>query len=258
MSPCNLFPPSTKTSFAGFSSFSSDGSFLTTLSTTTKPRRLEFIGDSDTAGYCAEGNPEGEHVLRLTENAYFTWAVQLSQYFHAEPIIEAISGIGVLNNGGIKQYWRRTIPALPPSAEIPQWDFTSWIPDAVILLIGPNDGNFETSDFIRAYLELMEDIVDAYYNNSNSQLVVVPKIIHVCGGSGNGLDPCASIQDANAIFNSNRTDGFEGFYTSMSEEGWHLINNEPSFLGCSAHYNQRGHARLAEEIRPQIAKIMGW
>ena len=44
----------------------------------------------------------------------------------------------------------------------------------------------------------------------------------------------------------------------MSKEGWNLINNEPNFLGCSAHYNQRGHARLAEEIRPQIAKIMGW
>ena len=70
-----------------------------------------------------------------------------------------------MNNGGIKQYWKRTIPALPSSAEIPEWDFTSWIPDAVVLLIGPNDGNFETSDFISAYLELMEDIVDAYSNS---------------------------------------------------------------------------------------------
>ena len=44
----------------------------------------------------------------------------------------------------------------------------------------------------------------------------------------------------------------------MTNQTWEKINNDVEFLGCHSHYNRAGHAKLAEEVREQIAKIMGW
>jgi hypothetical protein len=42
-------------------------------------RRLEFIGDSDTAGWCADGSPSGAYdTAHKYENAHETWAAQLA------------------------------------------------------------------------------------------------------------------------------------------------------------------------------------
>ena len=253
---------------AGFSYFKSDGEFTSPNTQQNKKRKLEFIGDSDTAGYCADGKPDDlDPRMRATENTFATWAVQVAQYFDADLMIEAVSGYTVMGKTGMINFWRRTLPAFKTSETNPEWDFSSWVPDAVILLIGPNDfamGHHpDTREFINAYKALMEDIVDAYTTNSlsSSQLQsipLMPKIIHVCGGSGNGFDPCEAIQIANNEFNKDRTDGFEGFYTSMTNETWEKINNDVEFLGCHSHYNREGHAKLAEETREQIAMIMGW
>lgn len=242
---------------AGFSYFSSDGEFKSSEASSPKRRRLEFIGDSDTAGFCADGDPsEVDPRMRTTENTFSTWAVQLAQHFDADPMIEAISGYTVMGKTGMINYWRRRLPAI---SEIDsEWDFTSWVPDAVVLLIGPNDyaigDDPDTREFINAYKELMEDVVDAYKASNPLK----PKIIHVCGGSGNGFDPCEAIKTANDEFNEGRADGFEGFYTSITKLTWDKINNDKKYQGCFTHYNHEGHAQLAEEIRDDIGMIMGW
>ena len=110
----------------------------------------------------------------------------------------------------------------------------------------------------------MEDIVEAYTSKRTSidfpilPFETLPKIIHVCGGSINGFDPCESIQTANEEFNQNRTDEFQGFYTSMNKEAWILMNHDRKYKGCDGHYNYKGNEILKEEIRAQIAHIMGW
>ena len=244
---------------AGFSYFSCDGEFKSSETSSSRKRRLEFIGDSDTAGFCADGDPdEVDPRMRTTENTFSTWAVQLAQYFDADPMIEAISGYTVMGKTGMINYWRRRLPAIEISETEPEWDFASWIPDAVVLLIGPNDyaigDDPDTREFINAYKELMEDIVDAYRASNPLK----PKIIHVCGGSGNGFDPCEAIETANDEFNEDRMDGFESFYTSITKITWDKINTEKKYKGCFAHYNREGHAQLTEEIRDDIGMIMGW
>ena len=105
-----------------------------------------------------------------------------------------------------------------------------------------------------------------------------PALIQVCGGSGNGLDPCPAIQLASQEFNRyrghssikvvpscqgygiyrNRTDGFRSSFVSISSSTWAEVNTEPEYLGCSAHYSRAGHARLATELLPQIRQILDW
>ena len=50
-----------------------------------------------------------------------------------------------------------------------------------------------------------------------------------------------------------------GFYTTISTAGWNEINKKGSkFKGCDGHYSPAGHKVLADEIRPQLMKVMGW
>jgi len=76
-----------------------------------------------------------------------------------------------------------------------------------VILIGPNDENvnslkrggldisglaYNTSagkkKFVEAYLGLMNQVAKNY-----AAAATPPKIVHVCGGSLNGLDPCDDI-----------------------------------------------------------------
>lgn len=215
-----------------------------------RTRRLEFIGDGDTAGWCADGSNTTEGAYEHYENTYHTWATRIAKSVDAEMVVEAISGIGV-KDWPIKQYLRNVLPFQNGT----QWDPSSWVPDAVVMLIGHND-KVKASDpeeFIDAYRDLMEVVADIYKAASTP-----PKIIHVCGGSINGLDPCPAIQIASAQFNKGRTDGFQGYCTSITAESWRKINNNTRYHGCASHYNKEGHKILAGEILPQIQHILGW
>ena len=50
----------------------------------------------------------------------------------------------------------------------------------------------KSSKFIAAYLDLLGMVATNY-----KDALPPPKIVHVCGGSLNGLDPCSDIQEAN-------------------------------------------------------------
>ena len=59
-------------------------------------RRIEFVGDSDTAGWCADGKPRQNYdTAHKYEDARKTWAAQLAESLRAEVMVEAISGWGV-------------------------------------------------------------------------------------------------------------------------------------------------------------------
>merc|ERR1712017_60922 len=89
-----------------------------------------------------------------------------------------------------------------------------------------------------------------------------PQIIMVCGGSGNGWDPCKDIEEEMTKWNESA----QGLthpvsFVSMHRSTWTYINKSPqkeSFKGCEAHYNAKGHAVVASELQPQIGNILGW
>jgi hypothetical protein len=247
----------------------------------TTIRRLEFIGDSDTAGWCADGSPKGhKDKPNKFQDAYQTWAMQIARNVSAEFMVEAISGYGV----------DPSTPAIQPVMDNTlgfdtsggSWNYSSWVPDAVVILIGPNDemamqdinhqsraNRFDGSkNFINHYLQLLKQIAQNYGTISNP-----PKIVHVCGGSINGLDPCEDIKTANEKFNELGLP-LHGYYTTIDPNTtenphWSMINGcdkgttkhcngKTKYNGCDGHYNQMGHSVLAGDILPQFRHIMGW
>lgn len=220
-------------------------------------RRLEFIGDSDTAGFCVDQRP-GWTVDSSTAkwgNAYETWAARIAREFGADMVQEAVSGYGVtwMSGGEIQ---RHLVNVLPFSDRL-QWDFSSWVPDAVVILIGPNDQRPNSQSFSDAYTGMLEQVAANY-----ASAAVKPKLIQVCGGSTSGLDPCDAIQRVTEQFNQGRSDGFRGYYTSIAIDHWHAMNGPGSrtngYKSCMGHYSPQGHEVLAGDIIPQIADIMDW
>jgi len=231
--------------FGGFS-LSEGGEYFKGIK--RKERRLEFIGDSDTAGWCADGSWYKNGWKH--ENSAETYAAKIARELDADIMSEAISGYGVLSEP-VQPHWLRTLGFVKTST----YDFQSYTPDAVVMLIGPNDPSIKKqSQFVNAYLGFMK-LIAAQYGYAS----VKPKIIHVCGGSINGLDPCDAIQEANDKFNKDDINGFKGYYTSVNKGTWEKMNDWFSgYKGCESHYNPKGHTGIAKEIAPQIRKIMGW
>merc|ERR1711990_72369 len=130
-------------------------------------------------------------------------------------------------------------------------------PDAIILLIGPNDYlEGDKPDEIplqKAYLRLLEMQRFSYRKCARAQSKVegVFPMILVCGGSGNGLDPCRLENRIDELFNQrHQGSAFKVHYVSMNHTTWHRINDwkVPDYLGCDKHYNAKGHQVLKDEI----------
>ena len=165
------------------------------------------------AGFCADGDSNsGDDVIKV-EDSYQTWDAQLARLFDAEIHVQAVSGWGVGWTSGVSTS-ATPIQGILDYTNGPamkqKWDYSSWTPDAVVILIGPNDEsrsfyNTTGGAFVKAYLSLMTQVAKNYAHASPP-----PKIVHVCGGSGNGFDPCDDIQTANKQFNE-RSTGMKGY-----------------------------------------------
>lgn len=226
-----------------------DGGLLEDIPWEAPKRRLEFMGDSVTCGYgilgnttdCNPVNPEGAF-----EDVWLTYAQLLARNFDAAMHMEAWSGIGLVRNYGdtnqtsehpFPSIWNRTIGVM---AE-PVYDFSLFVPDAVVVHIGGNDystgpPNPTQEQFETAYVSLIHTIRRAY---------AVPDLTFflMCGPMYG--DPCGYIMNV-VDFVPNA----------------HFINVTnilgPGTYGCDSHPNVAGHRKIAALAQPVIAEVMGW
>jgi hypothetical protein len=178
--------------------------------------------------------------------------------------VTAVSGIGVefnLETGtSMKTVLDRTI-----TFEDVEWNYKAaalegFIPDAVIMLIGPNDlvdlsNQSSVTKFQQAYYDLISQV-----NTNYKEIKLDIPIISVCAGSINGLYNCDSIQESTSQWNK-RNRVSQAYFTSIRETTWKKINRfwgHSWYNGCDMHYDFHGHKAVADEIRPQIERIMGW
>jgi len=134
-------------------------------------RRIEFIGDSITAGYCnlCKGPGPFDDPLSLDESLAggeaqetfaLSWPTIICEQLGAECSTLAWSGLGLIRNccGGatyMPEIWTRTL-ATANTGGSNSWDFSSWVPDALVVNLGTNDGGSgATPEFVEAYKKLV-------------------------------------------------------------------------------------------------------
>src|SRR6185295_8108353 len=107
-------------------------------------RRLEVIGDSFAVTYGIDGCGDRTNG---DENAYLSWAWVLARTVKADVDIIAQSGMGMaFSLDGSTTF---TIPSVYGNTlgtqNTTKWDFTKYIPDAILIDVGENDQNAKAS-----------------------------------------------------------------------------------------------------------------
>ncbi|UCC53313.1 MAG: hypothetical protein JSV68_04960 [Anaerolineaceae bacterium] len=218
----------------------------------TNDRRIEFIGDSITAGYGSEGNSPTCVFSPATENVELTYAAQTAAEFGAQYTIIAVSGVGIVRNynadgkmsaGTMLTYYEGTTT----DTDTQSWDFTRWVPDAVVVNLGTND--FSTSPhpagevFLQGYTELIVKVRNRY---PQAHIFAIAGPIMV--------DP------AEATIRSVVTQMRE----ILQDDRVHFVKIDNNLelsaadYGCDWHPNATGHRKIANQLIPVIAKTMGW
>jgi lysophospholipase L1-like esterase len=212
-----------------------------------RPRKIEFCGDSFTAGY-GDLSPtkdcDNKTVFETTDTS-FSWANLVADRLDAERMINAWSGKGFVANYGdgpssltdpYPAVYQRTLQTRQDSA----WDFARFVPDVVVIFLGLNDFSTKEdptpAEYKAAYLRHV-DLLRQKYGPAVKFLC--------CGFPGDGIDA-----NVKAFVDSQVAAG-------KKDIGYALMPSV-SDLGCHWHPAVKGQEKMADAITPVLAAFMGW
>ena len=209
-------------------------------------RRIEFIGDSITAGYGNEGADKSCSFSYATENEHLTYAAIAARELLAEHHTIAWSGIGMYRAYGettstnqMPVLYERTLPSQAGS----QWDFTQWIPDVVVIDLGTND--FSKGDpgapYVAAYLDFVVKLRGRY-----------PQA-HVFCAIG-PMENSSAFKTAVQTIVSTRNTAGDPLVHFLE-----FVNQDGSLgYGCDWHPSLATHRQMAGTLVPAIKTVTGW
>ncbi len=220
-------------------------------------RRLEFVGDSITAGYGILG-PNGDcGFSAATESEAAAWGAVAAKALGAERSVLAWSGIGVFrDNGGgtveqMPERYDRAIATEPASA----WTHTSFAPDAVVVNLGTND--FASGDpgvaFETAYVAFLTKLRTTH---PNAYLVVATSPMltdSFPAPPANEQRRTKSIAALNRIVEARKTAGDAKIgLLSIDEQ---LASDA---YGCDYHPSAATAQKMAARLTEFLKSTLGW
>lgn len=144
-------------------------------------RKIEFFGNSITAGYAIEDYTGGDSWDSIYTNNYYTYGAITARHFNADYYGTVKSGIGILISW-FPLIMPEMYDRLDPEDSLSKWDFNRVVPDVVVINLFQNDSwlvhNPEHPSFkqrfgtrppdektiISAYRSFVEKIRKAYPN----------------------------------------------------------------------------------------------
>jgi lysophospholipase L1-like esterase len=129
--------------------------------------KIEFIGDSITAGYGIDMWMDPTCTVATDEDAYLAYSTVTARMLRADYFVEAWSGRGMYENwdgsttNTLPTFYGRMLAGDASSV----WDFSLWTPDVVVVNLGTNDA-FATpgpdGHFVAAYEAFLSRLRSAY------------------------------------------------------------------------------------------------
>lgn len=231
-----------------------------------KPRRLEIVGDSAASGYGVEGvglGPDcpGPDYAARYQSFRKSLGARLGEMFDAE-----VAGIVYSGKGIVKNIWtadKATMPVLytrvVPDDPTSTWDFSSYVPDAVVIMMGgndfavgePTDEGPATSEEFAAGYEAFVTTLRQRHPAAHLFLTVSPTISDTePTGRSTRTNVVRGVQEVAArrhAAGDAKVHAFEPGAATPSER-----------TGCEGHGNPQLHLRMAQEIGAQIKAKTGW
>jgi len=218
-------------------------------------RRIEFIGDSITAGFGVAGADATCLFSADTEDYSLSYAALTSQALGAEQIAVASAGAGVYRNwmgtlqNTMGDLYQRTLPTDPQS----RWDFSRWTPDAVVINLGTADftsGDPGADAFVGAYRLLLARVRQNY----PSALIVValgPMLSNLWPVGANALTQArAYLTQVTAEANA-AGDARVVMIEFPDQDG-------AQSFGCKAHPSSATQARVAAQLSDFLRRQLSW
>jgi len=206
------------------------------------PLRIEFYGDSITAGACDDDPGEDQYDDLSTHDNYLSYGAKACRALGAEYVSIAVSGIGLTCSWNpilMLDAWDKVVP--DPAAE--RWNFSGRSPDAVVINLGQNDYGFPNSQG----LPLSPDFAPRYVSFARAIRDVYPRSLIVCAMGG--MTAYRDSAEIRAAW-SKAMDEIRSADSSAMELRFEAFS--------SAHPREPVHRALAEELEAFLrAKLIG-
>ena len=221
-----------------------------------KDLKIEFIGDSITAGFGIDEERENAEFSTATQNFSKTYAYLTAEALGADYSAVAFSGYGVVSGytssyyqnskAVITEYYESSITNQSFESPYPleKWDFSQFVPDVVVINLGVNDAVYcstqtRREEFVEKYKKLIGLV--RWYNKSSH-------ILCVLGDVNDSLYPYIeqAVNDYTHETQDRAVSSFQLHY-NMAENG-SVIDGHPS---DAAH--QSAASELTEIIRNIIS-----
>jgi len=214
-----------------------------------RPRRLELLGDSISAGFGSRGYrgaPDGCPVNQYTSGNYYTYNWFIAESFDADIVPIAWSGKGMYQNccdngETMPAYYLQTLGGDHYTMD---WDFTRYVPQAMIINLGTNDFGHDSGPiWEKAFTDTYVDFV---FNATRRYKQPKMPIFVAQGPMNCNANLNNSLHNAIQMINAG---GGNAYYLNVCG---------PPNDGCGGHPGVVGHFEMFEQARPVIAKVMGW
>lgn len=209
--------------------------------------KLEVIGDSISAGYGDEGTFPCTFSA-ATENHYLTYEALAARAVDAELYTEAWSGIGMYRNndgtttGTMPERYGRTLPVKDTQDT---WDFSKFVPDAVVVNLGTND--FAKGDpgmvFQTTYVTFVT-MLRGHYPKARIYLAVGPML--------GGESYTGAKNYLNAVIAARAA---EDKNLALLELG---TQDQADGLGCDYHPSLATHQKMADKLVAALKADLGF
>ncbi|WP_270380315.1 SGNH/GDSL hydrolase family protein [Mitsuokella multacida] len=218
--------------------------------------RLEFVGDSITAGFRNDGKKRGRNDAAI-EDGSMSFAPQLARLLGADYSVLAKSGEGVVHNWGAdwpdrslhtEERYPWTFYGARQTAGNTIWQSERLPVSAVILALGTND----FSDAKRRPYH--EEYVQAWTSLIHRVHAMNPKVPIIClEPLPAAVSPLAGLWIDEACERA-RGEGIAAHYIALNKTGPLLAPED--FVGDGTHPTKAGSAKLAAYLAPRIAPLL--
>ncbi|PAP75995.1 AGE family epimerase/isomerase [Rubrivirga marina] len=219
-------------------------------------RRIEFIGDSITAGYGVDPEPVacGAGTWYDPTHAWQAYGPRLARRLGAQWMLSAVSGMGMHRN------WNSLTPVMPDvydglyleyATDNPAWDVDQYRPDLVVVALGTNDfsaGDGETprpaldgEAFVSDYVGFVERV-----RQQNAEAPILLLNSPVFEGEQREL-LAESLREVAA----RRAAAGDDAISTFSFVGRYVD-------GCDGHPGKAGQQAMADELEPVLRTLTGW